>query len=862
MPAASLSSPTSVPTTGWHDVFESDGQPRPHYRALLDHLRALRPKELRNLDERMQATLREMGVTFDFIREMPWGQQPWMCDLLPQIFTPEEWEVISRGFRQRLRAFEMFLQDVYGAKSILRAGVVPIQPVLGSELYQLAAVGLPCVQEAFLHLSGVVLVRLNDGSFAVKHHQFGHASGLSYMMQNRRALARVIPDLFRDVSVQSLVNAPLAITAELCGAFSEPNHETAVVLLTPGAGSAMFSQHSLLARRMGVPLVQGGDLLVLDDAVYLKTVKGLKRVEVIYNRVPDAMLDPLVFKRTSRIGIPGLTHCIRKGSVKLVNGIGSQLADDRSLQCFASRIIRFYLSEDPILPSVETLWMGDLDARESVLDDSDRWVIRGVYDDEMSGSLDAPPSKRELLRQLTDDSGSFVAQPRDLGARTICFEKSRTVEGRADYMIFALRSGDDYEIFPSALTRVYVRQAGRNSVLNWISKDTWIPTTSASFESVRIAPRRPVEDRASVLEVTSRVAEAFYWMGRYLERAYQQAYLIQVIESLETEELNSAERRHYRPMWSRLLPPLDKQVAGSSRRSISNPSDRYHLMLFRGPGSVVSMLNRAMGNAESVQECLSPEAWATLSHLISGFQKTRYRANTAESDAVRATRRLSELTTSLIPQFFAVAAMSMLADDAWRFCEAGQMLERAIVTGNAVLSINRTLPEFYDITSIEAHNLEIELSALLRLLGTRDAYRRVYQMRAEPVPVLELLWQHPEVPRSVLRSLVRCEELLSKSASSNSLGAAKALNALTELCSLIKRTDWSLYIRTAEQGEGTGIGRPGRAWSDFKPPEVDLAACLENLLARVTRIHDLISDGFLSHQAHISQPIQKQFRGF
>ncbi len=858
MPAV-LASKTSTPAQGWHDVFDADGEPRPQYATLLNHLRELRPKELRNLDERMQATLREMGVTFDFIREMPWGQQPWICDLLPQIFTVAEWETITRGIAQRLRAFEMFLQDAYGSKSILRAGVLPIQPVMGSPLYQLPAVGLPCVQEAFLHLSGIALVRLDDGSFAVKHHQFGHASGISYMMQNRRALARVLPDLFRDVSVQSLVNAPLAITAQLRGASAASAHEAGIVLLTPGAGSALYSQHSLLARRMGVPLVQGGDLLVLDDRVYLKTVKGLARVEVIYNRVPDDMLDPLVFNRSSRLGIPGLTHCIRKGSVKLVNGIGSQLADDRSLQSMAGRIVRYYLGEEAILPSLETLWLGDLDAREMVLDDPARYDIRRSHEDDLGASPDTTLSRRELLQQVENDPGSFVAQPREAGARTICFEKSRTIEGRADYLIFALRAGDRYEVLPSALTRVFVRESTRSAKLGWISKDTWVPETAAPADPPRLPARRSLAERPPTLEVTSRVAEAFYWMGRYLERAFQQAYLIQVIESLETEELNSAERRHYRPIWSQLLPPLDKKVAGSSRRSISNPTDRYHLMLFPGPGSVAAMVGRVIGNAESVQECLSPEAWATLSHLLAGFQKTRFRKNAAPSDIVRMTRRMSELATTLIPQFFAVSAMTMIADDAWRFCVIGQMLERAIVTGNAVLSIDRILPARFDVNSIEAHHLEIELSAFLRLLGTRDAYRRVYQMRAEPVPVMELLWQHPEVPRSVLRCLARCVELLSKSASSRSLGAGQALEALEALCDRIRQIDWNDYIEyidTDPDAPGAGAVSHSR-----RQPKRELTVFLGDLLSRTHSIHGLISDGFLNHQAHIAQSLAPKAKG-
>jgi uncharacterized alpha-E superfamily protein len=267
-----------------------------------------------------------------------------------------------------------------------------------------------------------------------------------------------------------------------------------------------------------------------------------------------------------------------------------------------------------------------------------------------------------------------------------------------------------------------------------------------------VRQRRPPDADLPAREVTSRVADAFYWMGRYLERAHHQAYLIQVVETLETEELNSAERKLYRPMWNRLLPPLEKS-AGTSRLSMTTRLDRYKLTVLPDTGSVISTFLRAFANAESIQECLSPEAWAPLSSLRALFERARYREKIGEDDFVRTTRRVSETVTRRIPQFFAIAGNTMLADDGWRFCEMGEMIERAIITANSVLSVSDALTR-------EARATEIELSAFLRLLGTRDAYRRVFQMRAEPIPVLELLWQHSQAPRSVLRCLQRCLHLL------------------------------------------------------------------------------------------------------
>jgi uncharacterized circularly permuted ATP-grasp superfamily protein/uncharacterized alpha-E superfamily protein len=851
-------SSAAAPPLGWHEVLGADGVPHPSYIRLLGEFDRLRPADLRALDDRMVATLREMGVNFDIIRNDPWGRQPWTCDVLPHIFAGPDWALLVRGFRQRLRAFEYFLADVYGKRDILRAGIVPIHAALSSPHFQTASIGLPRPRDAYLHLSGMCVARDARGAWQVKHHHFGHATGISYMMQNRRALARVVPEIFQDTPVQSLAETPLTIMERLRETAATFTGEPTVVLLSPGAGSAVSSEQSFLARRMGIPVVQGGDLLVLDDCVFLKTVRGLERVEVIYNRVADAWLDPLVFRSDSYLGVPGLVHCLRKGTVALVNAVGSQLADDRSLLAFAPQIIRFYLNETPILPTVPTYWLGDIDQREYVVESLEAWRIRPISRENTSGSWErATVRDDEALRaEIRKRPSHYVAQPRVEGARTICFSNSQRVEHPQDHILFAVRSGADFDVFPGALTRVYSRTDPTGEFgFGWTSKDSWVlsdettapllPTLAVRTSFTDVVPR----------QVTSRVAESFYWVGRYLERAHHQANLIQVVESLETEELNSAERKSYRPMWNRLLPPLEKS-AGTSRRSIANRLDRYRLVLLPEPGTVISTFLRAMYNAESVQDSLSPEAWATLSELRSRFQRTRYRDDLKEPEAVRVTRRMSEAATQLIPQFFATAGNTMLADDGWRFCEIGQSLERAIITANSILSISRTLATPTGTAS--AHTGEIELSAFLRLLGCRDAYRRIFQMRAEPIPVLELLWQHAEVPRSVLRCLGKCGALLRESLAPELLEQASALVALDALVQQIKRIDWQVFVRIAQDEDQP---KPSPASTAHVRAD-ELEPLLSRLLGATLEVHTLIADSFLNHQARIAQVAQPLLRGF
>jgi len=812
------------------DVFDLNGNPRPGYEGPLRYLQGLRKQELRALDEQMEATLREMGVTYGLSQGD--HAQPWLCDLLPHVFTQEEWQRVTAGVSQRIRAFEMFLKDVYGKREILRDGIIPVPPVLGSPHYQVASMGLPLPKNAYLHLCGISLTRNVNGDLAVKEHHMSRASGISYMVQNRRALASVLPDLFEQNAVCSLADT-LSPVVESLRSLAEPTwDEPSAVLLSPGTGDPLYSEHSFLSRRMGIPLVQGGDLLVLDDHVYLKTVRGLKRVDAIYNHVTDERLDSLVFRKGSTGGVPGIVHCLRRGTVKLVNALGSQLVDDASLLSMAPQIIKYYLHEGPILPTKRTFWLGDIDQREMVLDDIDAFRIRPIFASNFSESM--PVSQAEIIRVVRKYPGNYVAQPVHTPGLETDLEQ--------DHIVFALRHSDNhYEVFPGALTRVFSRAMGRRE---WISKDSWVPALSQEAEAAQTWTRNALEIHHPKREVTSRVAESFYWMGRYLERAYHQAYLIQAIETLESEELNAAERKLYRPMWNRLLPPLETS-AGESRRSITTRADRYRLILVQEPGTVSRTLIRAMTNAESIRESLSPEALATLNRLRELFRRTRFRENLPEEECGRIARHLSEIVIESIPQFFAIAERTVLGDDGWRFCEAGEFLERAIITSHSVVSISRSLIRPPLAT-------EIQLSAFLRLLGTRDAYRRVYQMRAEPGPVIELLFQHPEGPRSVLRCLTACAERLRKSAAPDQAGAATTLNGIDSLIHQIKRIDWNEQLRLSlDTSDEERKARPHDG--------------IENLLAHLSKstlaVHHLISDGFLSHQAFIAESVQPMLLG-
>ena len=823
----------------WNETFGQNGQPRDVYRTLFERLHGMPAPRVRALDEQLEATMREMGVTFDVARERQWGQRPWYCDLMPQIFTPDEWRPLVAGVCQRLKAFELFLKDVYSSKEILRSQKVPIQPVMGSSFFQHAAASLPPPGGAYLHLSGVSICRIPSGELAVKHHYFSNASGMSYMIQNRRALARVIPQSFHETSIHSIADAPTDIL-EMLRSLSDATEPTAV-LLSPGPGSAVYSEHSFLARRMGIALVQGGDLLVLNDAVFLKTVSGLQKVDIIYNRVSDQWIDPMVFRRDSTLGVPGLVHCIRKRTVSVINGIGSQLADDRSLLPMAPQIIRHYLGERPILRSLPTYWLGDIDQREMVLADLGSYTVRPLYGERIlvggDGRHPQPDALEAARQEILKNASQFVAQPQECDAQTVCFQDGRQAERRQDHILFALRRSDgEYEVFPGALTRVSTADSRfTSSELGGGSKDTWVQVGLDQAGSDP-EPLRVSEGTAPVQHVASRVAESFYWIGRYLERAFDLSGMVGVIESLELEELNPTERTHYRPVWNRILPMLEG-AGNTSRRTISSPAGRYRLTLdTKESGSVVSTILRAARNAETVLETLSLEAWAVISALRNSFQSTRFRPIAPDDVLTASSRKLCDVARQLIPQFFGTAECTMVSDGGWKFCEIGQMLERAAVTANAVASIAGPLLQPSESDGGGEHEVEIRLSAFLRLLNSRDVYRRVYQMRIEPKPLLDLLWKNPVAPRSVVRCLRRCAARILESEDTNSPATRRAVEEIESLIQDILKTDWESILQD-------------RSRESKKKPSLQVHC--DMLLERVLAVHDLISDGFLNHQNHM-----------
>jgi uncharacterized circularly permuted ATP-grasp superfamily protein len=419
------------------------------------------------------------GITFTVYGDDQGTERIFPYDLLPRIVTASEWRTIERGLTQRLTAVNLFLADVYHDGRILTERVVPRELVQSCRHYRREMRGVRVHRDIYVSVAGTDLVRLEDGRFVVLEDNLRVPSGVSYMLANREVTKRVFPALFDRYSVSPIAHYGRTLLSTLRALAPPGRPDPTFVVLTPGVGNSAYFEHAFLAREMGVALVEGRDLLVHDNVVYMRTTAGLRRVDVIYRRVDDDFLDPLAFRPDSHLGVAGLLNAYRAGNVSLANAIGTGLADDKALYAYIPAIIRFYLGEDPILPNVETFLLSDPAQRQHVLGRLDSLVVKAVGESGGYGMLIGPhstASEREAFRaKIQADPRNFIAQPTLSLSTAPCFVGDRIEPRHVDLRPYVLY-GDDVRIVPGGLTRVALRKGSLvvNSSQGGGSKDTWV----------------------------------------------------------------------------------------------------------------------------------------------------------------------------------------------------------------------------------------------------------------------------------------------------------------------------------------------------------------------------------------------------
>lgn len=469
----------------YDEMFDADG-PRPHYVNLHRTLGNLSAAEFRARCELADLTLINQGITFTVYGDNKGVEKPFPIDLVPRIITAEEWAHLERGLAQRVRALNLFLHDVYHEGRILKDGVVPRDLIVNAPNYRRSFVGADVPGGIYVHICGSDLIRDVDGTYRVLEDNCRTPSGVSYMLENRMILMRVFPSLFGENKVRPIDTYTTQLLHNLRQLAPAGRDEPNVVLLTPGVYNSAYFEHSFLAQQMGIELVEGRDLFVDDNTVFMKTTRGPRRVDVVYRRVDDDFLDPLVFRSDSALGVAGLVNAYRTGNVALANGIGTGVADDKAVYPYVPAMIRYYLDQEPILEQVHTYMGWKPDDLEYICEHAHELVIKATNESGGYGMLIGPQATKEEIAEFVAsvraNPRGFIGQPLISLSRSPCFF-DHGFEGRhVDLRPYILCGIDDVTIVPGGLTRVALRKGSYvvNSSQGGGSKDTWVLKESDS----------------------------------------------------------------------------------------------------------------------------------------------------------------------------------------------------------------------------------------------------------------------------------------------------------------------------------------------------------------------------------------------
>ena len=469
---------------GFYDeMLAAVGQPRPGYRRLYDRLNSLGATELQRRQDLALQLFRNHGITFAVYPDEQGTEKVFPFDVIPRVISAATWRRLEAGLKQRLAALNLFLDDVYSRKLILKQRAIPPEIVLSSSLYMREIEGLQVPHGIHCHIAGIDLVRDEKGEFFVLEDNLRTPSGASYVLANRYVMKRVLPDLFAGYPVRPVEGYVHELLSHLRWLAPPGVEDPTVVLLTPGINNAAYYEHLYLAKQMGVELVEGTDLVVDDDHVFMRTTRGLRPVHVIYRRIDDEWLDPIFGRQESLVGVAGLMNAYRAGNVAIANAPGNGVADDKAVYALVPRILRYYLGEDPILPNVETYLCAEESDRRYVLEHLESLVVKTVDASGGYGMLIGPASTREeredFRRRIEAQPRAFIAQPVIALSIQPVLDGGRLRPGHQDLRPFIL-SGPDVHVTPGGLTRVALKPGSLivNSSQGGGSRDTWVMAES------------------------------------------------------------------------------------------------------------------------------------------------------------------------------------------------------------------------------------------------------------------------------------------------------------------------------------------------------------------------------------------------
>jgi uncharacterized circularly permuted ATP-grasp superfamily protein/uncharacterized alpha-E superfamily protein len=794
--------------------------------------------------QRLRAVIRDAG----FIEPAPRDAQPakdegpfWALEPTPLVIDAAEWALLAAGLRQRARFVNALLVDLYDRQEVLKQGLVPPEVILGDPYYRRPCLRLEAARDTPATLLRFDLVKTAAGWHVVQTRA-NTPVGLSYAVQNRRFMTQEAAELYRRLpDYHSIINFPLQLLDALRRLAPPGTDAPAIVMLTAGPHDPFYTEHSFLARKMGLPLAKGDDLLVLDNRVYFKTTGGLERVDVIYRRLNDAHIDPVVFDTDRETaGVPGLLQCIRSGSVTVANAIGTGVAESRALDAWLPRLMRFYLGEKPLLPALPTYTCGDNDQLDFILDNRATLQVRPAHDPRLGDPRLRRPApvlldEHGLAKEVRENPFAYVAQQ-----IPVSLPVDPAVRHSPPFHLstFVLAQGREYFVLPGGLVHLGAGRPPLDRV--GVTADALVlrgdDATTCEFPPETAEADEPAP-HALRHTLGSRTAETLFWLGRYVERAETTARMLTIIDDVALEEIPARERRRWTPLWQGLL-----EATGNSSRRITTrerpeaalAGDLTWRMTLdaRHASSIYSSVESAIFNARKLRDYVSPEAWTVLHGLLGRLDSLRRHGERVKPPNARA-QTAAAVTAVLedVNAFLATAERTMLHDAGWHFLRIGLHLERSIMTCSALRHVLTSTAA--PAADPRAPRDNPELSALLRMLGSQDAYRRLYQTRSRPRQVADFFLRQPAAPRSLFHNLTRIEYAL-RAIETAPAEAAPVEAAIAGLLRKLRDLD------------------PARDFSADPGAAKILGEFLSTLLRDLGSFHPLLSDHYFSHQARVT----------
>ncbi len=813
----------------------------PAYRDVVDLLSGFAPSQLKTRKKRLDRAVDELGLHFS---DDSWraGFNPWQLDLFPLSIDAESWARISSGVVQRALAFNAYATDLYKEQRVLKERVIPQNVALQDPAFLRPLSGIEVPNGEYSQFGAFDLVDAGEGDWRILEHHMGTPFGLSHVLQNRRILSEVFPELFERIDVAPVAGFSTYLLEMLRAQSSKMNPH--VLLLTSGHPGQAYFEEAFIARHMGVSIAQPGDLLVRESRVFLKTIRGLEPVDVIYRRIESSALDPIAVPASGGLGVPGLINVWRKGNVSIVNAPGVGVTDNRALLRYDKNLINFYLGQSPILPSVETFHLGDVDQRAYVNDHREQLLLKPIQDHDIiwnrCGGQRPGKGGASLSRIAEKFPEYFVAQSVPEAVHLPRFK-----DGQFDVQGIHLRVyyilGKEPIVMPGGLARhsSTVHRTRRLTLTTSGFKDVLVPDSVV----MDAPPKRQPAQVGKRYSIGSRVAESLYWAGRYIERAENTARQFNTLERLRWDQMASSEQRTYWPLLQAVAAATGQTKFATRKRP---PSDTLalsrSLLLDATEGaSVRACLALARNSLELVRETISPECREVLEEVTLFLNKH------AGGRITRASlRTVSEAVVSEVARFNGTAERTMPHDDAWQFYRIGIFFERAM---GVLLLLKTALPKIVK-NYADTDEENADLTALLRLLGSLDAYRRTYRSRAYVDRVAHLLLLGDSNPSAVSFSLRNLHYAIGTLSihSDRTSGQRLQRQLLQQVDDMENLSFVHLHagafdpLFTKEDTSGISLPHPDK-----------VAEELEALTRSVERLHERIEDIFFSHQHGFAQ---------